>query len=124
MEMKTSPGIVGMSIEKLVKWMPTMLIDPEEEVDFIVGFTGIGADIVRTALAFEMEYLATIGIAEAPPDYEFEFYPPPTGPPPSFPVADMDVPAADCARLTGIDAAIAHAVYAAEVAYFEAQGML
>ena len=100
-------------------------LDDDEQVAWIVERTGLDPADVATVLAVELEYMATLGIAQPPLDYEFRYYArdPDSLPEPAS-VVDTKVVAADCEHLAGVSFDVAHAVLYAEFEYLDQRGLI
>ena len=97
-------------------------IDPDVQAGWVAEQTGLDIGTVRTVLDLELEYMAGVGIAIPPLDYQFRFYH----------AGELDdVPrcvdtlwlARDVERITGIAQAIAHRVFEAELRFLQRYGL-
>ena len=101
-----------------------MMIFGDEQVEWIALETGHDIDIVRTVLALELEYMAMVGIATPPLDYQFQYYErDPDWLPDPISYLDTFMVARDCQRLAGIAESVAHDIFLAELTLLEEMGL-
>jgi hypothetical protein len=101
-----------------------MEIEPEAETAWIAAQTDLDPEVVATVLAFELEHLATLGLALPPVGYRFRWYDRDVDSLPEREVAvDTRVMATECERLTGVLEADVHRIFEAELRFLESRGL-
>jgi hypothetical protein len=96
-------------------------VDPDGQAAWIAEHCDLPLRDVALILDIENEYLAALGIAIPPDDYEFRYYDPAEVEDGDFVAADAV--ARDVERLVGIDPEVTHRVLEGELRFLEMRGL-